>query len=116
MTPELEKRANFAVRLLEYQEFVTEGLTLNNDTPRERLLLAACGIGGEGGEVVDLIKKHIFHHKSEGEISPLVVEEIGDLLWYVALLVNTMGLDWNEILDVNRAKLVARYPELHPNG
>lgn len=115
-TDNQKERSYFAGRLLGHESFVVEGLQLDNDTPRERLLLAMGGIGGEGGEVVDEIKKYIFHHKPEGEVFDKLVEEIGDLMLYLLLLSNTMNIDWNDILDNNRAKLVARYPELHPNG
>ena len=36
-----------------YQKFVDAGVSLENDSQRERLLLAGLGLAGEAGEVVE---------------------------------------------------------------
>lgn len=96
-----------------YYEFVNEGVSLNPDNPRERLLLAVVGLAGETGEVIDLVKKHVFHRKSEGETRPKIVEELGDVLWYYTLLMKTYDISWDEVIATNITKLTARYPERH---
>jgi NTP pyrophosphatase (non-canonical NTP hydrolase) len=40
-----------------------------------------------------------------------VKEEIGDIMWYIALLCRTLEFDLDEILEENIAKLQKRYPE-----
>jgi NTP pyrophosphatase (non-canonical NTP hydrolase) len=64
---------------------------------------------GELGEVIDLLKKHLFHKH------PLNKEklkfELGDLLWYIATTATTAGIDLDDIAESNIAKLKARYPE-----
>ena len=66
------------------------------------------GLFGEGGESCDMIKKWIFHEK------PLDIEhfkkEIGDILWYVAMICESMNFDLDEIMQMNIDKLKARYP------
>lgn len=49
----------------------------------ERQMRLVClGVFGETGEVVDLVKKHSFHHKP---VDPSkIASEIGDVLWYIA--------------------------------
>jgi hypothetical protein len=37
-------------------------------------------------------------------------EEIGDLNWYEAILIDALGADWDDIREKNIAKLKARYP------
>lgn len=73
------------------------------------MLLCALGIGGEGGEVEDILKKHVFHGK------PLDVnhlfEEIGDVLWYLDRMLWLMGRTLEEVMEANVAKLRSRYPE-----
>jgi NTP pyrophosphatase (non-canonical NTP hydrolase) len=68
----------------------------------------AVGIAGEAGEVVDNIKKGIFHQHGLDENK--VKEELGDLLWYVAGLCTQLGLDLDEVMVANIEKLQKRYP------
>lgn len=71
---------------------------------------ACFGIGGEAGEILDLIKKVRYHGK---ELDALKLKaEIGDLMWYINILVRSMGYSWSEILEMNIRKLEARYPDL----
>ena len=41
------------------------------------------------------------------------IDEMGDVLWYYTLLMNTLGIEWDEIIQNNVAKLAERYPEKH---
>ena len=67
------------------------------------------GISGESGELVDLIKKWVFHEKPLDETH--VKKELGDVLWYAALLCESFGWDMSEIMCLNIEKLKARYPD-----
>jgi hypothetical protein len=49
-----------------------------------RILHASMGIAGEGGEVLDLVKKHVFYNKPLDRAK--VTEEVGDIMWYVSVL------------------------------
>lgn len=79
------------------------------DAKKYDLMHATLGIAGESGEIVDAVKKSVIYGK------PLDVanmrEEIGDIMWYIALACRTLDFDLNEILDENIAKLQKRYPE-----
>ncbi len=75
---------------------------------RELLTLTALGIAGESGEVIDIIKK-VLYHSHELDVSALD-EEIGDLLWYVVLLCDTVGLTLDDVMQTNVEKLRKRYP------
>jgi NTP pyrophosphatase (non-canonical NTP hydrolase) len=97
----------------EYAEFVDRGVSLADDNPRERLLLGALGLAGESGEVVDEIKKHVFHGKVEGEVRDNLVKELGDVLWYYTLLLSTTDITLDEVMEANVVKLTARYPHKH---
>ena len=90
-----------------YQEFV-ESTKAGNLSFKEQMVLAGLGLTGEAGEVADLIKKKFFH-KHEIDRSEFV-KEIGDVLWYLAFLANSMGIDLDECIDVNINKLNERYP------
>ena len=84
--------------------------TLNTNLTMEDQLVNYClGVAGEAGEVADIIKKAIYH----GHIlSPeKIVEELGDVLFYVAAIASTLHINLDEIAEKNVEKLLRRYPE-----
>lgn len=55
------------------------------------------GLVGEGGEIVDLIKKHIFHnHPIDTAFKVNLEKEIGDYLWYLARILDYGGTEFAE--------------------
>lgn len=78
---------------------------------KENAIVHACfGIAGEAGEIVDSVKKAIFHNKPLDREA--LIAEIGDEMWYLNLLVNALDTTWDRVLEVNIKKLEARYPDL----
>jgi NTP pyrophosphatase (non-canonical NTP hydrolase) len=76
---------------------------------RERLINAALGLAGEAGEVVDTLKKHLTHgHPLHRE---KLVDEAGDVLWYLAELATVLGVSLAEMAAANIRKLERRYPQ-----
>ena len=73
------------------------------------LLNGVLGLTGEAGEVSDLVKKGIFHEKGIDETH--LKKELGDVMWYIAMICHACGFDLDEILQMNVDKLKARYPE-----
>lgn len=81
--------------------------------PRDNELLAvsylALGLNGEAGEVADQVKKAI---RNEGQISPerreKILDEIGDVLWYITRLAIEFDTPLAEIAQANIDKLEAR--------
>ncbi len=82
--------------------------TCSIEDPKELLTLTALGIAGEAGEVVDMIKK-VLYHAHELDVSALC-KEVGDLLWYTVLLCDTVGLTLDDVMQTNVEKLRRRYP------
>lgn len=73
------------------------------------VLNGCLGLSGEAGEVLDMVKKWVFHEKELDKEH--LKKEIGDVMWYVAMLCESFGFDLDEILQMNVDKLMARYPE-----
>jgi NTP pyrophosphatase (non-canonical NTP hydrolase) len=96
---------------MNYREEVmrTAGVSLENDSFRDQLLLGATGLAGEGGEVVDLIKKHVFHGKELKRED--LIKELGDVRWYMEYLMLANKVTIQEVEAANVAKLRARYPD-----
>lgn len=70
-----------------------------------RVLYPAYGIASEAGEVSDKIKKWIrdgAHDKAE------IAKELGDLLWYIAIMAGDLGYDLSEVAKMNIDKLSSR--------
>ena len=77
--------------------------------PRDRIANHAMGLAGETGELVDAIKKRLFHGHDLDRTK--VREEIGDVLWYLARLAADFDLDLGACAEANVEKLRRRYPE-----
>ena len=69
----------------------------------------ALGLAGESGEVADAVKKYL--HQGHPLDREAVLQELGDVAWYVALGATTMGVDLESILQANVDKLLNRYPD-----
>ena len=78
--------------------------------PEEQLLQGLMGMCGEAGEAIDLMKKHMFQSHELDRIH--MAKEIGDVLWYVSLAADSLGLTLEEIMQMNIDKLASRYPNL----
>lgn len=73
------------------------------------ILNGCLGLAGETGELLDMIKKWIFHNK-EFDIEH-AKKELGDVCWYIAMIAQSFGWNLDEIMKMNIDKLKARYPE-----
>lgn len=75
------------------------------------LMTASTGLGSEGGEFQEIVKKIIFQGKPLDEDNIFHMKrELGDIAWYWANACNALGLDPNEVLAENVHKLESRYP------
>ena len=82
---------------------------MRSDLPYEAICSNMCmGLAGETGETVDIFKKHIYQGK-DLDIND-VIEEIGDILWYIANLCNVNKITMKECMESNVEKLRKRYP------
>lgn len=80
----------------------TDGLDLGG------VLNGCLGLAGESGETLDMVKKWVFHD-SELDKDHLK-KELGDVMWYVAMICHAMGFDLDDVMQTNIDKLKARYP------
>lgn len=83
--------------------------TMATFTPSKlRLVNGALGLAGECGEVVDIIKKHTQYNKAL-DIAHLK-EELGDILWYMSIILQDIGSSFDEVMLLNQNKLNKRFP------
>ena len=77
-------------------------------SPDDSLANGVMGMCGESGECADLVKKTFFQG---GELDvPHFAKELGDVLWYIALCCESLGLQLDDVMQQNVDKLSARYP------
>lgn len=71
--------------------------------------LTLIGMQGELGEIAEPIKKYLYsgHALDTSHIE----QEIGDFLWYLANLCNSVGIDMQHAMQRNIEKLEKRYPD-----
>lgn len=79
-----------------------------NMTPHKaHLIHLILGIEGEAGELLDPIKKHVIYGKDLDMDN--IVEEMGDLEFFLEGLRSHLSLDRDEIIKKNQDKLNKRY-------
>lgn len=77
-------------------------------SPDDSLANGVMGLCGEAGECADLVKKCFFQgHTLDTEH---FAKELGDVLWYIALCCEALGLQMEDVMQQNVDKLVSRYP------
>lgn len=70
---------------------------------------AVMGLVTEAAECMDAIKKSKIYGKPLDKIN--LIEEAGDIMWYLAILAHDLDVSFETIWEKNIAKLQARYPE-----
>lgn len=84
----------------EYESYTTQD---------NRLLHAAMGLSTEASEFLDPIKKYLFYGKPL-DITNLK-EELGDMLWYMAIAMDALGTNFEIEMARVIFKLKTRYPD-----
>lgn len=77
---------------------------------KDQLLLnGVMGLCGEGGECIDIMKKHLFqgHPLDADEL----LDELSDVLWYAAIVAEGLGTTLDAVAEHNVEKLRRRYPD-----
>ena len=75
-----------------------------------RVVYPALGLASEAGEVAGKIKKVLRDQAGDFARAPLeaIKDELGDVLWYVAVLAGDLGLSLDDIAAANLDKLASR--------
>ena len=95
-----------------FDEYQKQALTTAISSGNDLLDLChwALGITGEGGEIAEKVKKIIRDQNSTitDETRAEIAKEVGDVLWYLAVLADSMGVSLEDLAQANLAKLKSR--------
>ena len=91
-------------------EYQTAALKTAVYPDTQNIIYPCLGLAGEAGEVADKVKKVLRDKNSmfSNETKQELAKELGDVLWYVAVLANDLGFDLNAIASINVRKLASR--------
>lgn len=91
----------------EYQE---AALRTANLSKKNELFHLVLGLGGEAGEIAEKFKKWVRDQDSdEGKIDrDDMKKELGDVLWYIAVLAKYLDIDFEDLAAFNVEKLASR--------
>lgn len=94
----------------EYQKAaITTALTSSSDSMMQNSIWVM-GIAGEAGEIVEKWKKAVAYRDGKFDEQQLsdFKKELGDVVWYIAVLADSMGWSLDEIMQQNIVKLADR--------
>ena len=92
--------------ILEARDFGPAAKRLQDENVT-RLLHASTGLCTEAGELQDVLKRHIFYGTPIDKVN--LMEEAGDMMWYLAVLCDALDISIEDAMDKNIAKLRKRY-------
>ena len=94
---------------MEINEYQKKAMEFLNPQLNEKdiLINGVMGLCGESGEVIDIVKKHLAqgHELNKDKI----IEELGDVLWYVAEVAYVLNVKLEDVFTLNIKKLSKRY-------
>ena len=97
------------MKLNEYQK---KALNTAFHPKKYKVIYPALGLGNEAGEVMGKIKKWLRGDDGKGKMSDerkeALKEELGDVLWYLAILAHDLDLSLDDVAKINVAKLQSR--------
>ena len=95
-----------------YTDLISRFDELNNmgvNVPK--LITSYTGICSEAGEYAEVVKKILFQSKPYSPENVFHMQrEIGDLLFYISLACEALGITIDDAIKMNVEKLTARYP------
>ena len=76
---------------------------------RDRLLDASVGLAEEAAELLGLVRKRVFQHRDIDQAR--LTEELGDVLWCLAITAQALGVPLSQVALANQDKLRRRHPD-----
>lgn len=105
----MQQHADLVLALAKPGQDIIDSLTPD----KAHILHMAVGVSGEAGELLDAVKKLVIYNKPmTKEARENLVEELGDLEFYMQGLRERTGISREETLEHNLQKLAVRYEKM----
>jgi len=104
----MERRGMSTITATEYQQKASETAIFPKEKALEYITL---GLTGEAGEIANKVKKLIRDGADEETLEQKKIEigyELGDVLWYCAMLAREVDINLGHIMEKNIEKLHSR--------
>ena len=92
----------------EYQQKAMN--TARSKDAKDEFIHLVLGLVGESGEIAEKVKKLV--RDNETDLTKLDIEdmkkELGDVLWYMAVPANYLGISFDDVAKTNIDKLASR--------
>jgi NTP pyrophosphatase (non-canonical NTP hydrolase) len=102
------------VQPADYTEFVDRLRIYPQKDSRQGLTYTVLALNGEAGELANKLKK-VIGHSAPFDRDDLI-DELGDVLWYLVATGLELGVDLYGLFEVNMSKLIERHPDKAGGG
>ena len=93
------------MKMNDYQDYAKKTALYPSDTWYDGLIYTVLGLNGEAGEVAEKVKKMLRDGLDFKDCREPIINELGDVLWYVASVANELGCTLDDVAKRNIAKL-----------
>ncbi len=94
------------IDIKKYQRLVKKTAKVDFKTKNDEIVNWGLGVSGEAGDLAGCVKKTVYHNNDQRQG---IRENVGDTMWYLAMICNFYGWKFEEVLAENIEKLNKRY-------
>lgn len=97
---------------MNFSDYQKQAITTNlaKEDQLKELMQQVLGLGDEAGEVLAIFKKWI--RDTDADLAKLdrknITKELGDILWYIAVVAHDLDISLDDVAQVNLEKLRSR--------
>lgn len=95
--------------IAEYQRLAQQTDKQKGDNEREALIVPLLGLAGETGTLLSAYKKWLRDGDAHRLFKDRVIEDLGDVLWYLANLADKFGVSLDDVARANLVKVHDRF-------
>ena len=93
---------------MEFNEYQKKSRATAQYPEKNKIIYPASGLGSEVGEVLGKVKRWLRGEDGDGEMSEerklSIKDELGDVLWYIAVLADDLGFKLEDVAIKNVEK------------
>ena len=95
------------VKLDEYQKIIMSSLLYPPKDKGKQLEYGVLALCGESGELANVLKK-VIYHKETSLSGANIIDELSDVLWYVAYVADALDIKLSELATFSIRKMLTK--------